>query len=90
MRNGYVAAGLPNITGSVKSASRNGDYLSGAFYSSNNSAHKGISGRIDGGGDSNYTACTATLNASRSSAIYGAGNTVIPNSVKIRVKTRYK
>lgn len=57
--------GSMNITGTVKSAGRNGDFLSGAFTFLN-SDHDGASGRIDGGADYNYLASTASFNASNS------------------------
>lgn len=72
---GYVEAGLPNITGSVNV---NGVYsgASGAFYST-------YQGRTAHGWDGNGTdQSTYTLDASRSSSIYGSSSTVQPPATK--------
>lgn len=79
--NKTVEAGLPNITGTVKSGANGGDYMGGAFYYLNSNT-AGVSGRHDGGSDANYSAGTAGFSASRSSGVYGKSNTVQPNSVK--------
>ena len=69
-----VAAGLPNITGSFVSGEWTGqDYTSGAFYQS------GTSGS-DAGSDNRKV---LTLDASRSSSIYGNSSTVQPQTVKV-------
>ena len=77
--NDYIEAGLPNITGTVKSGGRDGEWISGAF-SHINSDTNGVSGRHDGGSDSNYSSGTAKLDASRSSSVYGKSSTVQPPS----------
>lgn len=81
---GYLSAGLPNIIGQF-------DYhvwgagASGAFYAN------GRSKNAAGAGNDNRNPYTITaFNASRSSSIYGASNTVQPPAIKVRVKTRYK
>lgn len=79
--NKFVEAGLPNITGTVKSGANGGDYMGGAFYYLNSNT-AGVSGRHDGGSDANYSAGTAGFSASRSSGVYGKSSTVQPNSVK--------
>lgn len=76
---GYISAGLPNITGTF-SGGRDGENISGAFYSTWSHA------TYDGGSHSmNYI----TFNASRSSSVYGASSTVQPPAIKVRVYTRY-
>ncbi len=77
--NQHNEAGLPNISGTVKSGARGGDYMSGSFYL-HDSNNNGVSGKHDGGSDANYTAGTAGFDASRSSAIYGKSDTVQPQS----------
>ena len=71
---------MPNITGYFKVAGQNGglDFLDGAFYGS---AHIPYSVRYqteEGTGSS-----VANLDASRSSAIYGASTTVQPPALAL-------
>lgn len=77
----YISAGLPNITGSVNV---NGVYsgASDAFYSTSK-------GRTAHGWDGNGTEqSTYTLDASRSSSIYGQSATVRPAAYAINVWQR--
>ena len=81
---GYQSAALPNITGSIgprplldQSATH-----SGALISTRSSGF--------GGGNRNFVGYRFSFNASKSSSIYQDGATVVPPSLKIRVKTRYK
>lgn len=76
---GYIEAGLPNITGSFTSDDAGGN-PTGAFY---------VSGYPTGDGGSGG-GWRITLDASRSSSIYGKSSTVQPPAIKVRVKTRYK
>lgn len=82
---GYIAAGLPNITGRIGGLSY--DHadaqagMSGAFYwgtASKNGASQGASDRY------------GYFDASRSNSIYGNSSTVQPPAIKVRVKTRYQ
>ena len=81
---GYNAPGLPNITGSVlmhsSTSSTNIQTVTGAFYAENT-----LSSFRDGGtkGSGATSIPSFTLNASRSSSIYGASSTVQPASVKL-------
>ena len=81
---GYNAPGLPNITGSVimhsADSGTNIQRISGAFYDNNT-----LSSYRDGGnkGSGATSIPSFTLNASRSSSIYGASSTVQPASVKL-------
>lgn len=88
---GYLAAGLPNITGEFKSSDRLTQYnyfsgTSGAFTTSSANAKY----------EEAKTYATQTkdgilkFNASRSSSIYGNSTTVQPPSIKVRVYTRYQ
>lgn len=82
---GYISAGLPNITGRVgglsydNANSRAG--MTGAFYWGNS--------KVNGAGDGTDDRY-GYFDASRSSAIYGASNTVQPPAIKCRVFTRYQ
>lgn len=80
---GYISAGLPNITGKFWSlpARNNNAGAEGCFEVSQNNSYC-----ADGSVDSRVV----NFNASRSSSIYGASNTVQPASVKVRVKTKWK
>lgn len=83
---GYNAPGLPNITGSVlmhsADTSTNIQSVSGAFY-----AGTILSSYRDGGNWGGVSGPTSipsfSLNASRSSSIYGGSSTVQPASVKL-------
>lgn len=76
---GYLAAGLPNITGSFGTDTA----VDGAFYKPGGN-RQGPPGGLDGTDNNVY------FDASRSSAIYGASNTVQPPAIKVRVYTRYQ
>lgn len=80
---GYIEAGLPNINGSVSMQIGAGDVGSGSLYMNDHGGAWAQRGANGGG----YW--TLSLNASRSSSIYGNSSTVQPPSVKVRVKTRY-
>ena len=81
---GYNAPGLPNITGSVimhsATTGTNISGVTGAFY-----ARTALSSFRDGGNKGSETTSIDMffLNASRSSSIYGASETVQPASVKL-------
>lgn len=80
---GYLAAGLPNITGSITRVACT-DRLRG---------EGAFSGTIDGSNDTEQGSSKSavfTFDASRSSAIYGNSTTVQPPSIKVRVYTRYQ
>lgn len=84
---GYISAGLPNITGGpfISQPSVDGA-LFGAAYQSN-----GARGERQFPGDGRtYSTVASKIDASRSSSIYGASNTVQPPAIKVRVKTRFK
>lgn len=88
---GYLSAGIPNITGSVRLTETNGDVStiqssSGAF--TNTGAVTGGQGHIQITNNQFYQ--TLNFNASRSSSVYGASSTVQPPAIKVRVKTRYQ
>lgn len=79
---GYLAAGLPNITGRMGNTDSTSSSATGCFYRS------GTSGRLEnsnGSADPNIY-----FDASRSNSIYGASTTVQPPAIKVRVKTRYQ
>lgn len=83
---GYIAAGLPNITGSYNSTklTDGADIATGAFIVG------GAAGRATCNSGSDSTQYGISFNASRSSSIYGASSTVQPPAIKVRVKTRFK
>lgn len=82
---GYIAAGLPNITGKIS-----------RFHVLNNQPSEGaLSGTDLGlslvGGRENSSFMQINLDASKSNSIYSNEvKTVQPPSIKVRVKTRYK
>lgn len=81
---GYIAAGLPNVTSTaqlVGSTTTTGALRMVRFGSD-------YADFSEGGGWG--FACNATIDASRSSSIYGNSTTVQPPSIKVRVKTRYQ
>ncbi|MBR1776324.1 tail fiber protein [bacterium] len=81
---GYIAAGLPNITGAANFTDmRTSRNYTGAFYDT------GLGGSKEGGG-SNSNLPNLGFDASRSSSIYGNSSTVQPPAIKVRVVTRYK
>lgn len=81
---GYIAAGLPNITGTYPTGSGSrAESFTGSFYWISEGpipGEGGGSGKDDIGG----------FDASRSSTIYGNSTTVQPPAIKVRVKTRYQ
>lgn len=80
---GYIAAGLPNISGWFRLAS---EY--GYSDSDNTLFQRSSDGRRNNGAD--WGGTTVSFNASRSNSIYGNSSTVQPPSIKVRVKTRYQ
>jgi len=79
---GYIAAGLPNITGNLPAGNCTSNNFSGAFYDSGTAT--------DGYNGGSYYFNTAGFNASRSNSIYGNSDTVQPPAVKVRWITRYE
>lgn len=86
---GYISAGLPNITGTMRfngtdpereSASSTGCITTSFWTTGGNDHDAGI-----GHGGVVYD-----FNASRSSSIYGNSTTVQPPAIKVRVYTRYQ
>lgn len=91
---GYLAAGLPNITGSIGGGTGAGgpagsgsgigflrdSMINGCFQPSANSYGSKTG---SGGGElpSGYSVLTANLDASRSSSVYGKSDTVQPESI---------
>ena len=75
-------AGLPNITGGVKNQALF-DLASGY------GAIKTTSGGLFGGGNNNYTSQLFSLDASRSSTIYGNSDTVTPLSMSCLICISY-
>ena len=69
---GYLAAGLPNITGQVGAIGSSGAVYKGAFYK------YGSGGVLSNSGEADYT---AGFDASRSNSIYGKSSTVQPQSI---------
>ena len=69
-----IEAGLPNITGTIKACSRNSS-ANGCFYISK-------TGQVSNQGLANDNG-DATLDASRSSAVYGKSSTVTPASTTL-------
>lgn len=81
---GYLAAGLPNITGTANFTDmRTNRNYTGAFYDT------GFGGSQEGGGKSSNLP-NLGFDASRSSSIYGKSSTVQPPAIKVRVYTRYQ
>lgn len=84
---GYIEAGLPNITGNFRTIAfinSGEDIFSGSFKINNRTGNK-----ITFSSNGQLEDCSASIDATRSSSIYGASTTVQPPSVKVRVKTRY-
>lgn len=91
---GYIAAGLPNITGKIDASSLPAHAEAfGEIQSADiTGAFQGIFGIQDStqdGGSSNMLR-GFNFDASRSSSIYGNSTTVQPPATKVRVKTRYQ
>lgn len=73
---GYIAPGLPNITGTFTNNGHAGyAAATGAFTSTKNGTHSNEGGASDGG--------VYSLDASRSSSIYGNGDTVQPPATQM-------
>lgn len=75
-----IEAGLPNITGQVTGDGGYGTASSGAFYQSSS---------ITGPNGSQRDARVVSMNASRSSAIYGNSDTVQPPAISVNVFIKY-
>ena len=75
-----IAAGLPNITGSLKFMSY-GQSTSGAFTFSSDGSQSPSSG--------NWYSGVFNFNASRSSSIYGASTTVQPSAIALIAQIKY-
>lgn len=84
-----VEAGLPNITGQITSyeLGRAGGAAAGALYD-DGSAKYGVS-RDSGSGNHDGQSLVITLEASRSSSIYGGSTTVQPPAVKLLPCIKY-
>ena len=84
-----VSAGLPNITGQITSyeLGRAGGAAAGALYD-DGSAKYGVS-RDSGSGNHDGQSLVITLEASRSSSIYGGSTTVQPPAVKLLPCIKY-
>ena len=84
---GYLGAGLPPITGTIKASNiwAGTASASGCFSVTDNGDHNAA-----GNGSSRGRTYTWTLNASSSSSIYGNSDTVQPPAIKVRVVTRFK
>ena len=83
---GYVAAGLPNITGSFFCSDiHSGSFANGAFQKDN------VYTAQEGGGGSGLNDGGINFDASRSSSVYKSDvTTVQPPALKVRVYTRYQ
>ena len=79
---GYIAAGLPNITGYFSHEASN-IWVNGAF-----TVGSTVSSKTSEPGGSRDS--LINFNASNSNAIYGNSTTVQPPAVKVRVKTRWQ
>lgn len=84
-----IANDLPNITGAITSyeLGRAGGAAAGALYD-DGSAKYGVS-RDSGSGNHDGQSLVITLEASRSSSIYGASTTVQPPAVKLLPCIKY-
>lgn len=80
---GYIEAGLPNINGSVSMQIGAGSSGPGSLYMNDHGGSWAQRGANGGG------SWSLSINASRSSSIYGNSTTVQPPAVKLRIKTRY-
>lgn len=96
---GYIAAGLPNITGTLSLSGQNDGSNVGSYPFSDGSNATGAFSFASSSGDyygydktatKKTTYPTINLSAANSSSIYGNSTTVQPPSIKVRVKTRYK
>lgn len=78
---GYIAAGLPNLTGSFPIDNRS--WLDGTLFKSAGSNNSGA----DGSGGLQYK---CVYDASNYNPIYGGSTTVQPPAIKFRAYTRYQ
>lgn len=78
---GYLAAGLPNITGWAGGVMEEGNMASGCFYQT---------GQTSAGSGGRQQDLILFFNAGYSNSIYGNSATVQPPSIKVRVYTRYQ
>jgi hypothetical protein len=90
---GYIAAGLPNISGSVSrgSSDTTGGIFGGSYTSTSaltTSSARSLSFSTQSSSTQFYR--TLNFNASRSNSIYGNSTTVQTESIKARVYTRYQ
>ena len=74
----WIAAGLPNITGTHGGADSNGTSVSGAFYNNGGSSS----------GDGHGAGWSVGFDASRSNSIYGNSTTVQPPAYRVNVWRR--
>lgn len=90
---GYQSAALPNITGQIDTTIWGGSAGRGIFTNSSGSfqLHGNSLPALTVNGSQESARTSFLLDANRSSIIYQDGiTTVVPSSIKIRVKTRYK
>lgn len=83
---GYVAPGVPNITGTFKATSVTQYGSTKGHITETSGAFSGTAGdnaHTDGGDGGTNTFGTVSLNASNSSAIYGASTTVQPPATQM-------
>ena len=88
---GYLSAGLPNITGAIRTGSYKKD--SATASASGALSYGSYGSNADdfyGGSNNGYWYQTVNFNASKSNAIYGGSTTVQPPAIKVRVYTRYQ
>ena len=78
-QSGNLSAGIPNITGSLS-----GDIYRplGALYQSGSTTRSGYNQQVE-------SACTLTIDASRSSGLYGNAGTVQAAAIKLVPQLRY-
>lgn len=80
---GQLAAGAPAIKGTISTSGYSG-------LANGTGAFKATGGSFDTGGDVKYGyASTADFDAERSSAVYGAANTIQPPSLQLIVQIKY-
>ena len=75
-----IAAGLPNVTGSVGTSGNSGAFegASGAFWLSNQ-----VNKYVANGSNWNGPCDTLNIDASRSSSVYGSSSTVQPPAISL-------
>lgn len=87
---GYLSAGLPNITGAIRTGAYKKDTSSASASGAlSYGSYGGVTGDFWGDGNG-YEYQTVNLNASKSNAIYGGSTTVQPPAIKVRVYARYQ